>query len=82
VTYPVHEQPRDRGGRFLPGSTLYRRRDGEFSWIRWVGIPEDQEAEPLDWPDLEAARGCLVGIGACAAICLIAGVLVWLLVIN
>lgn len=55
MTYPVHEQPRDRRGRFAPGPTIVRRPDGEWSWTRWLG-PEEPDV------DLDAARACLWGI--------------------
>ncbi len=75
MTYPIHQQPRGKNGRFIAGAAITRRHDGEWSWTRWLG-PED---EPLTDVDLRAARSCLYGI-ALAGIawgCVI-GILIWL----
>ncbi len=46
MNYPIIDQPRGRGGRFVPGWKYHERSwDHATSWIRWTGEPEDGEEE-------------------------------------
>lgn len=47
-----HDQPRDSGGRFLRGSVLYTRWDGQTRWLKHFGAPEPL---PPTWQDLQAS---------------------------
>ena len=51
-----YERPRDGGGRFTPGTTLYVRWDGEPRWLRHSFAPVDPEVERFVWLSEETRR--------------------------